>query len=455
MGWSIETASALMTTSTLEAPASVDDALDSSPLSRLHVVILIVCAIGLACDMAEMALNGALSTLFSAPPHLASPTALAWLLSATYLGGMVGAPVLGRVADRYGRRPVLIGVLAAFGLTSLLAARSSGLTELTVWRGACGVALGAFPPVMIAYLTDIVPALRRGPLLLLVSGAATLGPPIAIFMTRWLTPMNPVGVDGWRWTLALFGAIAVATAAAFLALPESTRWLAKTGREADADLVRVRFANSPSIRFGKLLPTTRRGAEAPAVATPGRPANLILVWLYLLSPWPTVAFPILTGAVLIKKGIRPTDALMFVGISTFAPFLVSVLAAPSIDRRDRRLTLAICNAGMLLTGAVFVMSSSPALLIASILVFGMLVAVSLPTFTTYSAELYPTASRGLAGSTFWALNRFGSAVAPLVLLPLLHGPGPLAMFGVIAFAILASLVLLLVAPAGREGRVVA
>jgi putative MFS transporter len=62
--------------------------------------------------------------------------------------------------------------------------------------------------LVISYLTDILPPRRRGMLILLVSATAALGPIATILIVRWLTPLQPFGLDAWRWAFCLgsFGA---------------------------------------------------------------------------------------------------------------------------------------------------------------------------------------------------------------------------------------------------------
>jgi putative MFS transporter len=85
--------------------------LDRLPLSALHAAIVVVCALGLLFDVVEAALSNALSAVFSAPPYQVAPYQLSLLLASVFAGGAVGAPILGWLADRHGRRATLAGSL--------------------------------------------------------------------------------------------------------------------------------------------------------------------------------------------------------------------------------------------------------------------------------------------------------------------------------------------------------
>jgi MFS transporter, putative metabolite:H+ symporter len=90
---------------------SIAERLDRLPLTRLHVAILAVCAGGFAFDLLEVALGGALSAVFSVPPHRIDASQLSQLIAAVYIGAIIGAPLLGWLADRFGRKRLLMAAL--------------------------------------------------------------------------------------------------------------------------------------------------------------------------------------------------------------------------------------------------------------------------------------------------------------------------------------------------------
>ncbi|WP_345941051.1 MFS transporter [Streptomyces sp. SID4917] len=75
----------------------------------------------------------------------ASASAVSWLTTATLLSAAVSTPLLSRVGDQYGRRPVLLGVLAVTSVGSVLAALSDSLPLLITGRALQGVATAVFP----------------------------------------------------------------------------------------------------------------------------------------------------------------------------------------------------------------------------------------------------------------------------------------------------------------------
>jgi putative MFS transporter len=432
--------------------------LDRLPVTALHVAATALCAAGFMFDLMEITFGSVLSAVFSSPPHAVPAAQLSILLSSVYVGAVIGAPAMGWWADRHGRRNTLMGLLIWLSLMSVAAAFSTDVVSLTWLRGLAGLALGAYPPLVIAYLTDILPPRRRGLLILLTVGIASLGPVAGVFFIRSLASAQWLGLDAWRWGFLLGGSGAAVCGLLFRALPESPRWLLAKGRDAEAQAACSNFEQSRVVGvFREHAPAAaspapaRGGAETARIPSLARTRALV-GGLFLLSPWSTVAFPLLTGAILTQRGFKLSDALLYVGMSNFGSLAGALLAATVIDRIDRKLALAACAVVMMVSGAGFLASDAPGWLMLTSIGFSLAGFLYVSTINLYGAELFPTETRAASISGSWALNRLGAAVAPLLLLPLLHSGGPSAMFVVIAGTLAATLFLLRVAPPGRQLR---
>jgi MFS transporter, putative metabolite:H+ symporter len=428
--------------------------LDALPVTPLHAAVMVLCALGFLFDVAEAALSNALSAVFSAPPHQVAPYQLSLLLGSVFAGGAIGAALLGWLADRRGRRLTLMATLLLLAVTSTVAAASPDVAWLTFFRMLSGLALGAYPPLMVAYLSDLLPPRRRGMLILLCGAIGFLGAPAVIFLIRWLTPLSPLGLEAWRWALMIGAAGSLIVGLLLRYLPESPRWLAAVGRHAEAEAVCRRFERSAGVQ--PAAPAT----AAPVANAPHAPAQkpdgfwsaagrqhrlhaLLLGALYFLGPWATIGFPLLSGAVLVQKGFHVSDSLFLLGLTMVGPPLGVVAGAFVIDRVERRTALALTGGAMALLGLLFAVSTTPYWLAATGIAFNLVGAIYIAALTIYGAELFPTALRAAASSSAWAVNRVTSAVVPLALLPLLKGAGAVAMFSVIAAALVASVTIVL------------
>ena len=171
--------------------------------------------------------------------------------------------------------------------------------------------------------------------------------------------------------------------------------------------------------------------------------------LYFLQPWSMAAFPLLTGPMLLKRGHRLTDTLLYIALATFGPALSTFIAGPLIDRLKRRVSLMLTCAVMLLAVGAFFSTDNTVPLTGAIMIFTTGVAVYTPLMTTYGAELMPIARRASLTTLAWAGNRLAAVLVPLSVLPLFVAYGASAVGWEVTFALLASV--LLVALAARKG----
>ena len=342
--------------------------------------------------MIEMAIGNVLSTVFSAQSAGMGSADLSRLLASVYFGAVLGAPLIGWLSDRRGIRTCLAASLVWLALMSCLAGASATVVELGVFRFLSGLSLGAIPPLLIAYLTRIAPVRYRGAFIFWVCGSAALVPPFALLLIRWIIRLQPL--EGWRWALYGAGVLALVAGCVLARLPESDEW-------PNA------IASGPA------------GQSVGAVDGPrSRTRFAFVACIYFLLPWASVGFPLLTGPILLRQGYDLNQALLFVTLTTVGPSIASFLATPFVDRFDRRVILAVCAGLMIGAVAIFATARSPVSLAAALIIFGVAAAIYVTALTIYAAEIFPAEVRTFATSAAWGINRAASAIAPLILVPL-------------------------------------
>ena len=451
--------------SPLSAEVNLAARMDRLPVTRLHLAILVICAGGFIFDLLEITLGSGLSAIFSAVPHKIDPAQLSWLIAAVYLGAIVGAPVLGWLGDRFGRKTVLMGALFWIAGSSIALALREDILWLTCFRLIAGLALGAYPPLMFAYLTDLLPPAHRGRLILILCAVSALGPPIGFLLLRYLMPLHPFGLEAWRWLFILGGIGAACSGALFQRIPESPRWLMAIGKTRLAEAALAKFERSktfwtPSIGTLRLTPVAER-RESTSAATGStslfggsqRVYLMLSAILCFLSPWATTAFPLLSGPVFLEKGVKLPATLLYLAISTLGQLAGMLLGAVFADRIQRRDALVLCAAVMAVASLMFAASREPLWLILSNLTFSVAAGLFLPALTLYVAELFPTAIRSAALSATWATNRIGSVLALLILVPMLRSSSVTVIFAIIAVTLVSGIALLVsFGPRGKAGK---
>jgi putative MFS transporter len=419
--------------------------IDALPLKSLHLVAALACAVGFGIDLLEVSINNALAAVFSAPPHALKSGMLSVLLASVYLGAVIGALLVGRLADRGGLKRALAALLLWMGIMSAIAGSRAEPLWFSSFRFISGIALGAYPPLMIAYLTSIVPARFRGFIIFWVCGLAYLAPPAGVLMIRWLTPLQPLGIEAWRWPFLLAGAAAALVSIVLSQLPESPRWLLETGRAAVAEKALATFEHSRTVRAfdGWFHPS-----RSSVVARDSEPSKRSIAELfaftlivYALHPWIGSTFPLLTGPMLMKRGHNLSDALFFIAIATFGPAISTFVTGLWIDRIERRAAVVVTCVLMGLALVAFFSFDERAILAVAVVAYSIGVAIYTPIMTVYGAELFPIRIRATATSIAWAANRLSAVLVPIIMLPWFSGDGPSVVLIVVAAALSATIFL--------------
>lgn len=435
---------------------AITERLDALPLCRLRLALFGVLTLALFADIAEVALGNALGAVFQTPPRTMTQAELSLFLAAIFAGGAVGAPIFGMLGDRFGRRLTLQVALVVIAAGSLGAAASHHASTLIGFRFLSGLGIGACPPLIAAYMADVMPPRWRGTLSCLCAGFAFLGAPAIIFLMRAASP-TLFAIEGWRWALGSGALVAIVAAGLLALLPESPRWLAAAGRFAEAEAALRRFG----VR-SKAPSAVPEGTGGEAQTAPDRPQIdprrrlLLLCTLYALAPWATIGFPLMSGAVMVAKQFSIGDSVIAAGLIMFGPALGNLLVAPVIDRVGRKASL-ICSAGaMAVLGLAFAAATTFLPLVATGIAFALASAIYASVLAVYAAEIIPTELRASRTSMAWGVGRFTSIFVPLVFFALIHQVGAWSMFALIAVALgLSAALVAVVGPRGRSQQAVA
>ena len=151
------------------------------------------------------------------------------VLAAGNFGVLVGSLVFTMVADKIGRRPVLIGATMFFSALTLLTSRVTSVAELTLIRFVAGIGLGCIIPNATALIGEYSPARLRVAFMACISVGFTAGAAVAGFVSAWLIP-----AFGWR-SVFYFGGLTplVIAVLMFVWLPESLQFLVLKRRNLD------------------------------------------------------------------------------------------------------------------------------------------------------------------------------------------------------------------------------
>lgn len=165
------------------------------------------------------------------------------ITSATALFALLVSPLSSVLADRLGRRRVILLADILFILGSGLQAASASVSAMVAGRAVVGAAVGAASFVVPLYLAELSPAAFRGRVVTMNIFFVTSGQVVA-YIVGWAFAEFGSPATGWRWMVGLGAAPAALQLALVAGMPETPRWLVKAGRVDEARAVVRRVAGS-------------------------------------------------------------------------------------------------------------------------------------------------------------------------------------------------------------------
>ncbi|AKC71255.1 MFS transporter [Pandoraea oxalativorans] len=386
---------------TLHTSVDVRDFINAAPVSRFQILISTMCFLIVALDGFDIAIIGFIA------PHIRgewqlSMVSLGPLFSAGLLGLMVGAFCSGPMADRIGRRRVLILSVAWFGAASVGAALAPNVAWLIALRFLTGLGLGGAMPNAITLTSEFSPERRRGTLLTLMFCGFSLGSALGGVVTAYLV----AGV-GWRGLLAIGGLLPLALVPVlWFTLPESVRFLAiRGGTQAQIAATLRRVAPSHVVTGQTYSAADDRLPSSPVVQLFHRDyrRGTLLLWLaffmsllllYLLINW----LPILAE----RSGLTLKQASMFAGLLQGGGVLGAIVLGVLIDRFHPYKVVAVAYLLGAASLASLALTDSAVWLAAGIFITGFCVSGSQVCANVIASAYYPTSNR--ATGVAWALG---------------------------------------------------
>jgi MFS transporter, AAHS family, 4-hydroxybenzoate transporter len=397
-------------------PPAIDvvDFIDRQPVGAFQIRLLLTCAAVLFLDGFDTQAIGYVAPALAKEWGL-SKGALGPVFSAGLFGLMIGALVFGPLADRIGRKKIIIFSTAAFGVGALATAFVNDFTALLVIRFLTGLGLGGAMPNTVAMTSEFNPQRRRATMVMIMFCGFSIGAALGGFLAADLIPRF-----GWR-SVFLVGGIAPLLMLPILVwrLPESVRFLATKGH-APGQVAQSLRRISPNTAFATdarfvVHETHLVGLPVVHLFREGRAVATLLLWvvffmslldIYFLANWlPTVLNDLgasVSAAVVIGSMLQVGGV-----VGTFA--LGSV-----IDRFSFRALALVYFAAVFAVGAIGQFGHSAVPVSIAIFAAGFCVVGGQIAANALAAGFYPTSVR--ATGVGWALGigRVGSIIGPLV-----------------------------------------
>ncbi len=447
--------------------------LDSLKPGKPHRRLMTMGGLGYTFDSFDGALMGyalsALIIVWAIPKEVGG-----WLLSSIFFGYLVGALVAGVLADRFGRRRLMMTSLLVFCACSLLMGTASSVTELFIWRALAGVGIGAETALIAPYISEFLPARVRGKFVTRTVGFLAFGYILAGLLAPLVISPNP-GI-GWR-----IAAVICALPVGLLLwwrrkLPESPRYLLAKGRIDEATEVVEKMERESGVTAAAAPPAISNVAPNGALLTTPTPLaaaaqrsmfsqlkglwsgglarTTLVIWLlwfiltgvnYGFSSW-------LPTLLVLEKGLTLTNSFLIALITSLVQIPGYYVASLLIDKMERKWLIALFACGATAGAVVVAFADSTTVLIIGAALLAAFTNGVAGVYYTYTAELYPTEVRTTAMGVASAVGRVGAICAPIAIGYLFARIGWVNVFLVLVAALAVAVVVVVVFGARTSGR---
>lgn len=397
---------------------SVDKAIQVAGVGKFQYRLFVIFGLVWMADAMQV-----LSIGFSAPSiaktfGITVPQALQ---SGTFffIGMLIGAFVFGRMADRIGRRPVLMIAVVIDACAGVASAFAPEFTWLLFLRFLTGIGVGGTLPVDYTMMAEFLPSDRRGRWLVLLESFWAVG---TIFLALLALVAVSWGDDAWRVIFFVTGLPALIGVVLRFYIPESPMYLNRNGKSDQARKVLERVAR-----------VNRRGVEVPALQ-PETPVHKSMFALFsssyrrrsigLFLAWALISIAYYGVFVYLPVKLS-TEGFAFMRGQEFLVLLALVqlpgfaLSAYGVERWGRKPTLI----GFLILSAVgcmlYSLGTSPAVVIGSTLLMSFSLLGTWGALYAFTPEVYPTDLRASGMGMAGAVARFGGLFAPAIIAPIM------------------------------------
>ncbi len=387
--------------------------------------------------------------LTAAPPGLVlASDKLGLPVLLNLVGYVIGALILSPLADRFGRRDILLVTLVITGLGSLMNAFVSDYTTFIIARVITGIGVGADLALVATYINEVAPSNGRAKYTSLIFIMSSLGAFVGIWLGLILTtPAAPfpnglpfaqavvqvVGGlprfagNGWRFMYGIGALLALIGIFLRFRLPESPRWLVSRGRVEEADKIVTameqramkRLVNLPPVGSELHYHTGEKNATYMEIL--GNPVYLRRT-LLLFSMWFIAFITVYTigvglTTILAGLGYPPPEAGMVAAVGVFGFIGVAVFDYYVGEALERKYWLPVSAVLTIIGGVIIGLSGSGNFWLTAIGSIILFIGFNLfvPMAWAWSAENYPTRARATGFALVDGIGHIGGGVGILLI----------------------------------------
>ncbi|WP_028225723.1 MFS transporter [Paraburkholderia ferrariae] len=425
----------------------IGHALDEGPYALLQRIAAVLAALSIVVDGFDSQLIG-----FAIPVLIKewgiTRNAFAPVVAAGLIGMGLGSAFAGVFADRFGRRPAVIGSVLVFGAATCAISLAPNVGTIAALRFLAGLGIGGALPTSTTITAEFTPARFRTFAVTATIVCVPLGGMLAGLFAGQVLPAY-----GWRGLFFAGGVLPLLLGIVlFVTLPESPRFLAR--REGRwPDLVRLLARMGRSVPADAVFTDLReQSAEKhqgfAALFRDGRGRDTVAIWgaffMCLLAVYAAFSW---LPAMLTSEGLSVSLAGYGLSAYNLGGVIGALLCALAIARYGSRWPLLLCCAGGAISAWMMLglgVKQHTGLLILGLGLHGLFVNAVQSTMYALCAYVYPTSVRATGTASALAFGRIGailSAFAGAIVITAAGAPGYLLMLGAAMAIVLVALAL--------------
>ncbi|GAA5235631.1 MFS transporter [Verticiella sediminum] len=395
------------------------------PFSGFHRKMLLAGGLGYTFDAMDGAVLAFVIPVLRTTWNL-STAELGMMVSAAFVGAIVGAFSAGTLGDLIGRRKVMMSALVLYCLASAASAMVNDWHAFVALRIVAGIGAGAESVIIAPYLSEFVARRYRGIFTGALAGFFSFGFVLAALLGYFIVPTSP---DGWRYVILITAAPVVILLWWRRTLPESPRWLESQGRAAEAEATLTVMEASAMQRGAALpaldpeevasqTPSAERGSPLKNYATllsrKLRRITLMTWALWMSQAFSYYAFFTWIPSLLVQNGMSLTRSFGF-SIVMYVAQIPGYFSAAWLNEVIGRKAVIV---SYMLLGGVSAITMGLATGETQIMFAGMALSFFMngayAGIYAYTPEVFPTQVRATGTGMASGMSRFGGAIAPLM-----------------------------------------
>lgn len=400
-------------------PVDVAEFIDRAAVSGFQVTLMVICGLVAMLDGFDAQLIGYVVPAIAKGWGIegaAIGASFKWVFAAGLFGLTIGALLGGPMADRIGRKSVMLASVVTFGLFTLASTAAETVPQLTLLQFLTGLGLGGAMPNTIALTAEYAPSRLRTTLITAMFVGFPIGNVVAGLVSVPL--MDRFGWPGVFYFGGLAPLILVPVASALL--PESVRFLVAR-RQAGSRVAAIlrRIQDDPRLAGDTqfLLPEKElAGLPMKHLFLEGRAAGTLLLWVAFFINLLIIYFFVSWLPLILRQvGLSAEHSIWTAALFNTGGALGGVGIGWLTDRGEPyRLIIGFFAAGALAIAAIALAGGSLPLLVATIFLAGLTVVGAQFGINALAARIYPTHVRSTGVSWGLGIGRLGSIVGPYI-----------------------------------------